>query len=239
MEVSKTVNDIEKWIKDKVEEAGASGVVYGLSGGIDSAVTAAIVNRIFKGNALGVIMPCHSIDKDEQDARLLEKYLGLKVEKVDLTSTFDEFIKNIDVTDNNELALSNIKPRLRMTTLYYYAQKNNYLVLGSTNKSEFYTGYFTKYGDSSVDLLPLADFVKSEIYMIAKYLSIPNEIIDKAPSAGLTTNQTDEEEMGVTYDELDNYIKTGIADNEISKKLSKMNTNTSHKRNYPPIFKQI
>lgn len=199
MDTQIVIEHIVEWINEKVIDAGCDGVVFGLSGGIDSAVVAAIAKQAFPENSLGLIMPCHSIEEDEKHARLVADKINLNIEKVDLTSTYDELVKNIKKKEHNQLALSNIKPRLRMTTLYYYAQINNYLVLGPTNKSEFVTGYFTKHGDSGVDLLPIADFVKGEIYEMARILDIPKEIINKPPSAGLVKNQTDEDEMGIKY----------------------------------------
>ena len=142
------------------------------------------------------------------------------------------------VENKNKMAISNLKPRLRMTTLYYFAQNNNYLVVGSSNKSEFTVGYFTKHGDSGVDLLPLASFVKSEIRELAKVLGIPDIIIEKPPTAGLWANQTDESEMGFSYNILDNYIKTGEGPKEIVEKIKRMNTISEHKRVYPPIFRK-
>lgn len=239
MDIRNLADDIQKWIREKVEEAGAKGVVFGLSGGIDSAVIAGLSKKIYPSTSLGIIMPCNSNYKDEEDAILVAEKLSLSTTKVDLTSTYNMLVDQIDTSENNELALSNIKPRLRMTTLYYYAQINNYLVLGSTNKSEFYTGYFTKHGDSSVDLLPLADLVKEEIYLLAEYLDIPKEIILKAPTAGLTDEQTDEDELGMKYKDLDNYIKTGVGDKDLVEKIEKLKFKNEHKRNYPPIYKQI
>ncbi|MFY9214377.1 MAG: NAD(+) synthase [Tissierellaceae bacterium] len=231
------VEDLIAWLRERVEEAGAKGLVFGLSGGIDSAVMAGLSKLAFPSSSLGVIMPCHSDSKDEEDALLVARALGLETKRVDLTKTFDTMIGSLNLS-NNKLALANIKPRLRMTTLYYYAQSLNYLVAGSTNKSEFYIGYFTKHGDSSVDLLPLADFLKSEIWEMADYLNIPKSIIDKVPSAGLWDNQTDEEEMGFSYQVLDNFIRTGEAAEDVKSRILTMNARSLHKQVYPPIYKQ-
>ena len=237
MNMEEKIKEISDWLQEKVIEAGAKGVVFGLSGGIDSAVVAGIAVRTFPETSLGIIMPCHSNDEDEEHANILAKALDLKTSKVDLSYTFDTLIESTDIFEYNELAMSNIKPRLRMTTLYYYAQVNNYLVIGPTNKSELTTGYFTKHGDSGVDLLPIADFVKEEIYEMAEILEIPEIIIEKEPSAGLVENQTDEDEMGFSYEKLDGYIKTGENKDEITDKIDTMYARSSHKRNYPPIFK--
>ena len=123
-----------------------------------------------------------------------------------------------------------------MMTLYYFAQEMGYLVCGTGNKSELEVGYFTKHGDSGVDILPLADFVKSEVRELAKVLGVPAEVITKPPTAGLWENQTDEKEMGFTYEILDNYIQTGEGPAEIVEKIQKMNRASMHKRTYPPIY---
>lgn len=230
------VDELVNWLKDKVHNAGAKGLVFGLSGGVDSAVLAGISKLAFSNTSLGIIMPCHSNPMDEEHALLVAKTLELDTETVDLTLTFDTMLKTLRISDN-KLAVANIKPRLRMTTLYYYAQSFNYLVAGSSNKSEFLIGYFTKHGDSGVDLLPLVEFVKSEIWELADYLNIPDVIINKVPSAGLWDNQVDEDEMGFSYDVLDNFIRTGKADDIIEVKINNMYEKSKHKREYPPIFK--
>ena len=231
------IDEIVDWIKMKVINANAKGLVFGLSGGIDSAVIAALSKKAFSEDSLGLIMPIHSDPRDEEHALLVANALNLKTIKVDLGGTYDSFLKSTNSEYENKLANANIKPRLRMTALYYFAQNNGYLVVGSSNRAEFEVGYFTKHGDSGSDLLPLGDFVKSEVIELAKALEIPDIIINKPPSAGLWENQTDEEEMGFGYDILDNYIKTGEGPEEIIKKIKRMNFISNHKREYPPIFK--
>lgn len=231
------IDELVLWLQTKVKNANASGLVFGMSGGIDSAVIAGLAKLAFPNTSLGIIMPCHSDPIDEQHGLLVADALNLKTVKVDLSETYDIYIKSTQLYSKNKMARANIKPKLRMTTLYYYGQDNNYLIVGSSNKSEFVVGYFTKHGDSGVDLLPLANFVKSEIRELAKTLNIPDIIIDKPPSAGLWENQTDEQEMGFGYDVLDNYINTGKGPEEIVKKIEKMNKASNHKREYPPIFK--
>lgn len=235
--VNLVVDEIVRWLQEKVQEAKAEGLVFGLSGGIDSAVMAGLAKKAFPNNSLGVIMPCHSDPIDEEHGILVAEKLNLHTEKVDLSNSFDVLMNSIKVPNKNKMAISNLKPRLRMTTLYYFAQNNNYLVIGSSNKSEYTVGYFTKHGDSGVDLLPLASFVKSEIRELARSLDIPDIIIEKPPTAGLWEDQTDEKEMGFSYDVLDNYIKTGEGPKEIVEKIERMNAISEHKRIYPPIFK--
>lgn len=235
--VEKTCNELIKWLKTKVEEAGGNGLVFGLSGGIDSAVVAGLSKKAFPMNSLGIIMPCHSNPIDEEHGRLIADSLDLKTETVDLSRVYDHFIDSTNIKPTNKLARANVKPRLRMTTLYYYAQNYNYLVVGSSNKSEFTIGYFTKHGDSGVDLLPLASLIKTDIWEMARYLNIPKIIIEKPPTAGLWENQTDEDEMGFRYDILDNYIVNNTGPKEIVEKIKNMNRISEHKRNFPPIFK--
>ncbi|MTI70938.1 MAG: NAD(+) synthase [Firmicutes bacterium] len=229
-------DEIVQWLKEKVTNAGCKGVTVGLSGGIDSAVVAALAKKAFPNNTLGVIMPSHSNPEDEEHARLLADSLNIETKKIDLTETFDTLLEELDDKGDNQLAVSNIKPRLRMTTLYYFAQKNKYLVAGTGNKSEFTIGYFTKFGDSGVDILPIVDLVKEEVRDLAKYLNVPEIIITKPPSAGLWENQTDEDEMGITYKELDHYIKTGEAKDSIKNKIENMKKASEHKRKLPKMF---
>ena len=206
------------YIRKTVEDAGLKGVVFGLSGGLDSSVVAALCKRAFKDDALGIIMPIHSIEQDELDARLVAENTGINLKKVDLTSTFDAFMESVDET-SVEMSMHNVKPRLRMTTLYYYAQSLSYMVVGCSNYSEYYTGYFTKHGDSGADIFPIVDLLKTDLFEMAKHLGLTEKIIEKKPSAGLFEGQTDEDEMGFTYDELDGYIMNEIELDEKKKEL--------------------
>lgn len=235
--VNAVIEKIVIWLRDKVNSANAKGVVFGLSGGIDSAVIAAIAKKAFPNNSLGIIIPINSNKEDEEHAKLVASVLNIQTKKVDLSQTYDTFINATKLDSDNMMSKANVKPRLRMVALYYFAQHNNYLVCGSSNRSEFEVGYFTKHGDSGSDLLPLASFVKSEIRELANALNIPDIVINKPPTAGLWANQTDEKEMGFSYDVLDKYIKTGDGPEDIVKKIKRMNKASSHKREFPPIFK--
>lgn len=227
--------DLICWLKKTVKEAHCDGVVYGLSGGVDSSVIAAISKICFDDKSLAIMMPIHSDKKDEVDARLVIDKFDLNYIKVDLSSTYDEMKKNLQKS-TNKMAYANIKPRLRMTTLYYYAQMKKYLVLGSSNKSEFLLGYFTKYGDSGSDIMPLVDFTKKEIYDLAKILEIPDSIIQKPPSAGLFKGQTDEKEMGFSYDDLEKYFNKEKIDDNLKEKIENMINNSEHKRCFAKGF---
>ena len=235
------ITKCEQWLHERIEDAKANGIILGLSGGIDSSVLAALAREALgRDKVLGVIMPCHSIREDENDARLLAHELDIAFEKVDLTDTFDVLYGTIElITGNsNELVRSNMKARLRMVTLYALAQSKNLLVCGTSNRSEYETGYFTKYGDSGVDLMPLAGFLKREIREMARILRVPEKIISKAPSAGLYEGQTDENDMGFTYETLDEYLASGrIEDEKARERIDVMRRRSEHKRKPIPIFK--
>ena len=228
----------EEWLRERVSEAHADGIVLGLSGGIDSSVLAALGREALgRDKVFGIIMPCHSIDEDEADAKLLAETVDVDFIRVDLTEVFDSMLKSIG-GDLNSLVKSNMKARLRMVTLYAVAQSRNFLVCGTSNKSEYETGYFTKYGDSGSDLMPLANFLKRDIRELAKILNVPEKIINKAPSAGLYEGQTDEADMGFSYDVLDEYLATGkISDEKKRERIDVMRRRSEHKRKPIPIFK--
>jgi len=233
---------ISKWVSEQVEKAGAHGVVVGLSGGIDSSVTAALAKKAVANSALGLIMPCRSSKEDEELANLLAEKIDLRTEKVDLNPVFDKFLEVLPPACRG--AKSNLKPRIRMATLYYFAAKFNYLVAGTGNKSEIITGYFTKHGDSGADILPLGDLLKSEVKEIAKSLQIPEEIIERAPTAGLWEGQTDEKELGLTYRDLDEAIEAIELRNaesltpEVFRRASELIDRSKHKRQPIPIFRK-
>ncbi len=232
---------IIEWLRLQVSDAKAKGVVYGLSGGLDSALVGALCQRAFPKSSLALVMPCHSMEQDMKDARLLADSLGLCTKIVVLDQVYDLLCDLIDPpeiklpAEKVQLTLANIKPRLRMTVLYYYASLENYLVVGGSNRSEIAVGYFTKYGDGGSDLFPLGNLVKSQVREMAEYLDVPREIIAKPPSAGLWENQTDEQEMGFSYEILDHYLLGGNIPEEFRSKIRKMQMLSEHKRRRPPI----
>jgi NAD+ synthase len=230
LEVEKRVG----FIKDILEKAGAKGIVYGNSGGKDCTLVG-ILCKMATDNILSVIMPCQSkqnYKSDKEDALLTCEQFGIPHIIVDLTKAKETLIESLpEITTS---ASVNIAPRLRMTTLYAIAQTKNYLVCGTGNASEAYMGYFTKWGDGAYDLNPIADLTVTEIFDFLRYLNAPSSIIEKAPSAGLFEGQTDEAEMGITYKEIDFYIKTGdCAKKEIIEKAHKI---SEHKRNMPHCY---
>ncbi len=236
-DIEKICNEAIAWIIKTVTDANAKGIVLGLSGGIDSAVVAALCKKAFPEDLLCVIMPCHSNPIDEEHAILVAEALKLSVKTVVLDDAFETMKRLLGASENDpKLSIANIKSRLRMITVYYHASINNYLVAGTGNKSEVTIGYFTKYGDGGVDLMPIASFVKKEVREIAYYLGIPEIVITKPPTAGLWENQTDESEMGMTYDELDTYILTGNASETVKAKVDNMYARSEHKRRTAAVF---
>lgn len=235
--IEKICNEAVEWIREIVNSAGAKGIVFGMSGGIDSAVVAALVKRAFPNNCFCVTMPCYSNPIDAEHAKLVADAVGIEMKTVVLNDAFDIMKKLVDAKETDpKLAIANIKSRLRMVTLYYYAGVNNYLVAGTGNRSELTIGYFTKYGDGGSDMLPLANFVKKEVIALAKYLEIPGIVITKTPTAGLWENQSDEKEMGMSYEDLDNYILTGEAPEDVKNKVDTMYRRSEHKRLPIPKF---
>ena len=232
-QIDNAIEIITTWMTSKVKEANKKGVVIGLSGGLDSAVVAILAKIAFDNNILCINMPCWSNPQDKYDAETLSEEFDLPFKVIELDDAYEDIrfkLKN-DTDKVTKVMEGNIKAILRMTNLYLYAQLNDYLVLGTTNKSEYNIGYGTKWGDSACDLLPIADIYKTDLYDIARALEIPEEILTKKPSAGLWKGQTDEDELGFSYEVLDHYLKTEeIEDKEIQKKIDRMIISTEHKR---------
>jgi NAD+ synthase len=241
--------DIADWIQQQVTLASARGVVVGLSGGLDSAVVARLCQIAMPSRVVAAILPCHSDPKDERDANLLATHFGLAVVRIDLAPTYDLLVNDLKTmflqiseeqaaasgtsTDlKAQVPLANIKPRLRMSTLYFIANSLNYLVAGTGNRSELTIGYFTKYGDGAADLLPIGRLLKSEVRELAVELDIPQSIVDKPPSAGLWPGQTDEDEMGFSYGDLERYLTNGpdAVAPALAMRIERLMRSTEHKR---------
>ena len=232
-------NKLIAWIREQVALAKRSGVVFGLSGGLDSAVVAVLCKRAFPDNALALIMPCYSSETDIKHAEAVAEKFHIPISTIALEGVFDTLLMVLSVGDYEpaaqKMAEANLKPRLRMLTLYHSANRLGYLVVGTGNSSEISIGYFTKYGDGAVDIMPLGNLVKSQVRELAIHLGVPKEIIQKPPSAGLWEGQTDEGEMGITYEELDRYLITGVAVEEVKKKVDAMIARSAHKKAMPAI----
>ena len=238
LEYSKIICEAEnaiKWIKDYVEKTNAKGVVVGNSGGKDSATVIAMATKALgKDKVLTVAMPCNSTEEDLNDAKLVSSAFDVRLKIVDLTNTYNELLNSIDNILNAESKI-NIKPRLRMSTLYAIAQTKGYLVIGTSNLCERMVGYTTKWGDSASDFNPIGNFTVDEVLEIAKYLGVPEKIVKKEPSDGLG-NLTDEEKMGVTYKQIAEFIETGKTDISAMGIIRKRNIVSKHKRIPVPIY---
>lgn len=224
------------FIRQAVADAHADGIIFGNSGGKDSALVG-ILCKMACENTEGIILPCSSqrnftIDKD--DGMAVADQFGIKTRVVDLTAQKELAMQTMSqVAQLTPAAIANIAPRLRMMTLYAIGASENRLVAGTGNASEFYMGYFTKWGDGAYDLNPIADLTATEIFAFLRYLKAPEAVITKAPSAGLFEGQTDEEDMGVTYAAIDHYIATGEASEHDKAIIDRYHARSEHKRRNP------
>ena len=255
-------DEIAGWLRFQMDQVGASRLVLGLSGGIDSAVVCALSTMAAgPSRVIAAIMPIQSRPEDMRDAELVASAFEVIPRVIDLVPAHDALIDampgdgaagledaNVDSDRQSvrrQLALANVKPRLRMTTLYYLANRYNALVVGTGNKTELAIGYFTKYGDGGVDVLPLGDLDKTAVRGLARALGVPEAVISKAPSAGLWEGQTDEAEIGVTYEELDRTLASlaseeskGSIPPETMARVSALIATSEHKRRAIPVFRR-
>lgn len=239
----KEIDGVIDWIREYVESSHAKGVVVGNSGGKDSATVLALASKALgKDRVLAIGMPCNSIPQDLDDAQLVANTFGVRMIEINLTNPYDLYEQTlIDSLDNNDIELINeskvnIKPRLRMTTLYAVAQSLGYLVIGTGNLCEAMVGYTTKWGDNASDFNPLGNFTVDEVRFIGSYLGVPDQIVHKAPADGLG-RQTDEEKLGVTYKQIEEYIETGKTDPEAMAIIKDKYEKTRHKRSLVPVYK--
>lgn len=225
-----------KWMQEKVKEAHADGVIIGISGGIDSAVVAGLAKKAFPNNCYGLILPCHSHSIDQELGEKLCQQFDIPYQVVDLSATYETMIQsfenNFQTSEKKAYkdAKSNTKVRLRMVTLYAYAQSKNYLVLGTDNADEWYIGYFTKHGDGGVDLAPIIHLTKGQVIEVAKSLNVLEDIIKRPPTAGLYDGQTDEDEIGVSYADLDKHLQGIEIDSHKKERLLHLHKISEHKR---------
>ncbi|MBC7084748.1 MAG: NAD+ synthase [Methanomethylovorans sp.] len=210
MDMEKARQIIVEFIREKVSEANAQGVVVGISGGVDSALAAYLsVEALGKDKVLGIHLPELTLTSAEDvlDATEVAHRLGIEFRAIDISGILSTYFHNIPEEDKaTQHAKGNLKARIRMSVLYYYANLLNRLVVGTGNKTELLLGYFTKYGDGGVDILPIGDLYKTDVWELSVLIGIPEPIIHKAPSAGLWSDQTDEKELGITYKELDAFL---------------------------------
>ena len=237
---------IQEGLKQSIEETHSKGVIFGLSGGIDSAVIAYLCNNAIKEKTLAVIMPDSKISPESEtnDALKIVDSLGIDYKLLDINSIHKEFNMVLEPEDK---ALGNLRARIRMNILYYYANLKNLVVLGSSDKSEFNIGYFTKFGDGAADTLPIVSLYKTQVRELAKHLGIDEKIITKKSSPHLWPNHEAEHEIGVEYEQIDSILyclidkklsvedtaKESQIDNKIVEKIHSMYKNSEHKRINP------
>ena len=227
------------FIKGVLKNSGAAGIVYGNSGGKDSALVG-ILCKAACPNTVGIIMPCASkrnFGEDRDDGIAVAEQFDIETRTIDLTPVREAELEALKgITDANPSAVTNIAPRLRMITLYAVAASENMLVAGTGNRSEYYMGYFTKWGDGACDLNPIRDLTATEVFEFLRYLDAPAHIIEKAPSAGLFEGQTDEAEMGVTYKAIDDYLLYGTVSEKDAAVIDRYHSRSEHKRTGTAVY---
>ena len=212
-------------MKSKISESKTDGIVVGLSGGIDSTLTAYLAcEAVGCENVFGIIMPSTTTPAEDSIHGIeIAKTLGIDYRQIAIDSILNEFLIMTQL-EENDLAIGNLKARIRMSIIYYFANQKNYLVSGTGNKSEILIGYFTKHGDGACDMEPIGDLYKTEVFKLSEFLDVPAEIIKKPPRAGLWEDQTDEAEIGMSYELLDQilylYTENDMKNTEIAEKLS-------------------
>ncbi|NCB62721.1 MAG: NAD(+) synthase [Clostridia bacterium] len=230
------------FIRQVLSGAGAAGVVYGNSGGKDSALVGILCKQAC-GDTVGLVMPCGSkrnYEQDRLDAETVAGRYGIETRLLDLARSRDALKEAVGaVTQMAPAVLANLAPRLRMTALYAVAAAENRLVAGTGNRSEAYVGYFTKWGDGACDFNPIADLTVTEIYEFLRFLGAPACVLDKAPSAGLFDGQTDESEMGVSYQSIDRVLSGVPVGGEDAAIVERRHRLSAHKRAMPQVYEKI
>ena len=250
--INQTIDGIERFIRDEITRTGLKGAIIGLSGGIDSAVVAYLtVRAIGKEEVTLLHMPESELSSNHtEDAKIIANDLGIELETINITSFVTEAMKILPKISGNKLAKGNLKARIRAVFWYSIANLENKMVIGASNKSELLIGYGTKFGDLAADLWPIGDIYKTELFKIADRLGINEKIRLKLPTAGLWVNQTDEEEIGVSYSKLDRFLaglEEGIEEMKLKEdielsdfqfnRIKNLVRTNKHKSMMPKIYK--
>ncbi|MCI7480660.1 NAD(+) synthase [[Pasteurella] aerogenes] len=233
------LNYLVQWLEVQRQEYGAKGYVVGISGGIDSAVVTHLLMRC-NAPVQGLILPSETTSaQDIKDAYAVAENANCPVLEVPIIETYRSFMHSMqplfnDQAERQNVIAGNLQARLRMISLYAYAQSHNAIVVGTDNAAEWHTGYFTKFGDGGVDVAPLLKLRKEQVYQLSKVLNVPQSVLDKSPSAGLWFGQTDEAEMGVSYQEIDAFLRGETVSEQALKQIEFWHNRSHHKRRLPP-----
>ena len=240
MELKEYLLEIEQFLKDYFASAHSKAYILGLSGGVDSSLVAAIAKKaVGKDKLFCYALPIDSDPIDVEDAKKVAEELDLNLEVIDLSQTYHSYLKNLKGEEFTRLTKSNLKVRMRMVALFAFAQQKNGLVLGTDNMDERYVGYFTKYGDGAADVLPIVYLTKKEVREAAEIYGLSSLLANRVPSAGLFEGQTDEIEMGIKYEDLDNYLLGGKVEKTVEERIEYLHKISEHKRIPIPTPKEF
>ena len=231
MELKEYLLEIERFLKEYLEESHCKAYVLGLSGGVDSSLVAAIAKKaVGKDKLFCYALDIESNPADVEDAKKVAKELDLNLEVINLSKTYHSYLEDLKGDNFIRLTMSNLKVRMRMVALFAFAQEKSGLVLGTDNMDERYVGYFTKYGDGAADVLPIVYLTKKEVREAAELYGLSSLLANRVPSAGLFEGQTDETEMGVKYEDLDNYLLGGEVEKSVEERIEYLHKISEHKR---------
>ena len=240
MELKQYLLEIEEFLKNYLEESHCKAYVLGLSGGVDSTLVAAIARKaVGKDRLFCYALDIESNPADVEDAKKVAKELDLNLEIINLTKTYHSYLEDLNGKEFIKLTKSNLKVRMRMVALFVFAQEHYGLVLGTDNMDERYVGYFTKYGDGAADVLPIVYLTKKEVREAAELYGVSSLLANRVPTAGLFEGQTDETEMGVKYEDLDNYLLGGKVEKSVEERIEYLHKISEHKRAPIPMPKEF